>query len=344
MTSGATTIGRHQLAGYAGAARRRLRSAVESPLLQAIAKRVVIGVVVLALVTALSFILVSVTPGDPAREILGLQATPEQYSALRHALGLNLPLPEQYSHWVRHVLTGDLGQSALSSQDVVSLINARLPVTLSLMVGSLLVSLIVGALAGISSATRGGVVGRLIDGSALLGFALPPFWLGGVLISLFAVAVRWLPATGYVPFEQSPSAWLQSLVLPVITLALGGVAAVAKQTREAMLEALGSEYIRMARASGVPSRSLIYKHALKNVGPRIVTVLGLLAVGLLGGTVVVEVVFALPGLGSLAVNATTQHDIPVVQGVVLYFTAIVVIINLLVDIVCVVLNPKLKVQ
>jgi peptide/nickel transport system permease protein len=313
-------------------------------LLRVVVRRLAMALPLLFLISVLSFVLVSLTPGDAAQEILGTQAPPGAYENLRHSLGLDLPLYEQYWRWLSHAVTGDLGSSLFTSEPVNNAVQVRLPVTLSLMFGALLVSLGVGLALGVFSAVRGGVLGRIVDGFALVGFALPAFWLGAMLVVVFAVELRWLPATGYVPIVQSPTRWLTSLVLPVVSLSLGGIAALAKQTRESLLDVLGSEYIRMARANGIKSSSIIFVHALKNASVRVVTVLGVQAVGLLGGTVVVEIVFALPGLGSLAVNSTVQHDLPVVQGTVLYFTLVVVVINLIVDLAYTWLNPKVRVS
>jgi peptide/nickel transport system permease protein len=296
------------------------------------------------IVSALSFVLASLTPGDPAHEILGVNATPGEYASLRHALGLDLPVYERYWRWLDHALHGDFGVSLFSGESVTHAIDVRLPTTLSLMVGALLVGLVVGVAIGVFSAVRGGVAGRIVDGFALLGFALPSFWVGAILISLLAVKLRWFPATGYVAFGHSVSGWARALVLPVIALTLNGLAAIAKQTREAILDALSSEYIRLARANGISEPSIVFRYALKHAGIRVVTILGLQAVGLLGGTVLVENVFALPGVGGLLVNSSINHDIPIVQGIVVYFTAIVVAINLLIDIAYSWLNPRVRAQ
>lgn len=308
------------------------------------ARRLVTGLPLILIVSLLSFVLVSLTPGDAARDILGSQATEESYRDLRELLGLDLPLHEQYGRWVWAALSGDLGTSLFTGVPVAESIASRLPVTLSLMLGALLVSLLVGAGLGVLSAARGGAVGRAVDAFALVGFALPSFWVAGLLIVVFAVQLRWLPATGYVPLGESPGEWLRALVLPVLALSLGGVASVAKQTREAMLDALSSEYIRMARANGVSWTSLVLRHAFKNASIRVVTVLGVQAVNLLGGAVVIESVFALPGIGSLAVQATARHDLPVIQGIVVYVTVLVVAMNLVIDIAYSWLNPKVKVR
>jgi peptide/nickel transport system permease protein len=301
-------------------------------------------VALLFVVTALSFVLVSLTPGDPARAILGVNAPRETYERLYHELGLDQSLPVQYANWVSAAVGGDLGDSLFSNEPVTEAISKRLPATLSLVIGSLLVSMLVGVSLGVFSAVRGGVLGRAVDGLALVGWSAPPFWLGALLISWFAVGLGWLPATGYVAFADSPIDWFRSLVLPVFALSLGAVAAIAKQTREAMLDSLASEYVRMAWANGVPARSIYFRHALKNAGVRILTITGLQAVGLLGGVVIIENVFGLPGIGTLLVEATARHDLPILQGIVVYVTLIVVAINVAIDLAYSWLNPKVHVS
>jgi peptide/nickel transport system permease protein len=328
--------------GLTALSRRPIRPSLQSPLLQMLGQRVLMGLVLLFVVSALSFVLVSLTPGDAARTVLGIQAPPEAYEKLRHALGLDLPLYEQYWRWAGHVLHGDLGSSLFTDETVTRLVSQRLPITASLLIGTLLVSTLVGVGLGLTSAVRGGVLGRAVDALALVGFSLPAFWVGAVLISIFAVKLGWLPATGYVPFADSPGGWLRSLVLPVVALSLGPIASIAKQTRDAMLDVLSREYIRMAWANGISARSIFFKHALKNTSMRIVTVLGVEAVGLLGGAIVIENVFGLPGLGSLAVNATTQHDLPVVLGLVMCFTVMVIVLNFFIDVAYAYLDPRVR--
>lgn len=320
---------------------RGLKS-LRNPLLRVVVRRVLLAVPLLFVVTALSFVLVSLTPGDAALEILGTNAPPEAYPKLRHALGLDLPLHEQYWRWVEHAGSGDLGASLFTSESVTHAIHVRLPVTLSLILGALVSTLVLGVSLGVFSAVRGGAAGRFVDALSLVGFALPSFWIGAVLIAIFAVELGWFPAVGYVPLAQSPEQWLRSLVLPVAALALHGMAAIAKQTREAMLDVLASDYVRMARANGISPVSIVFRHAFKNAAMRVVTILGLQAVALLGGTVLVESVFALPGLGGLAVNASIQHDLPVIQGIIVYFTVIVVLINLVIDLAYTWLNPRVR--
>ncbi len=311
-------------------------------LVRVVTRRLVLAVPLLFIVSALSFLLLSLTPGDAAQQILGIRATPSSLAALRQQLGLNLSLPAQYWRWLTHATHGDLGTSVYTGQPVSKSITERLPVSLSLIVSSLVVMSIVGVSLGVFSAFRGGVAGRSMDALALLGFALPSFWVGAIMIEFFAVRFHVFPAVGYVPLATSAGEWLRSLALPVFALAIGGVATIAKQTREAMLDVLASEHIRMAWANGIPARRIYFRYALRNVGTRVLTIMGLLIVALLGGTVFVETVFALPGMGSLAATAANQQDVPVVQGVVVIFTLIIVIVNLITDIAYTWLDPRVR--
>jgi peptide/nickel transport system permease protein len=311
-------------------------------LVRVVVRRLLLTVPLLFIVSALSFVLLSLAAGDAATTILGDQGTAEQYASLRHQLGLDLPLHEQYWHWLRNALSGDFGTSIVSGQSVTQAAAQRLAVSLSLLIGSLVVMLIVGVGLGVFSAVHGGAIGRMVDGLSLLGFALPPFWVGAVLVEVLAVHIRLFPAVGYVSLADSPGEWLRSIALPVIALSLGGVAALAKHTREAMLDVLASEHIRMAWANGIPARSIFLVYAFKNVGTRVLTIMGLLTVSLLGGTLVVETVFALPGLGSLVVTAATQQDLPVVLGVTVFFTTIVVLVNLVTDVAYTWLDPRVR--
>jgi peptide/nickel transport system permease protein len=312
------------------------------PVVSVVLRRLVLAIPLLFVVSALSFILVSAAPGDATAQILGVDAPQEAYDKLRSELGLDQPLYQQYGHWVSNALHGDLGTSLFSGQDVTKMITDRLPVTLSLVICALLIISIVGVGLGVLSAVHGGVTGRIVDGLLLVGFALPGFWVGAVLIAVFAVALRWVPAVGYVSLSESPSDWARSLVLPVIALALHSVAVLAKQTREAMLDTFASEHIRMAWANGIPPRYIHYRLALKNTAPRIVTIIGLQTVGLLVGTVFIEQVFAVPGLGSMLVNGTNQGDLPIVQGVTVFFALIIVLINLVVDLTYSLLDPRVR--
>jgi peptide/nickel transport system permease protein len=248
----------------------------------------------------------------------------------------------QYWHWLVDALHGDLGRSPISGLSVSATLAERLPITLSLIVGTLLVSGAVGMTLGVISAVRGGKLGRAVDFLSVIGFALPNFWLGLVLVSIFAVSWELFPATGYVPFAASPVQWVSSLALPVVTLSVLGVAMIARQTREAMSAVLMREFVETMRANGLPERRIV-RHALRNAAIPVVTIMGVLFISLLSGTIFVESVFALPGLGGLAVQATTQHDVPMIQGVAILFTVVVIAVNLVVDIAYAWLNPKVRV-
>jgi peptide/nickel transport system permease protein len=312
-----------------------------------IVRRLLLAVPLLFVVSSLVFFLTALTPGDITERILGPRhrpgAPPEAaYRALAHRLGTDQPLWTQYWNWLTHAVHGDLGQSLFSSQSITQAIMQRFPVTLALTIGSLLVSLVFGVGLGVISALRKGAVGRLVDLISMVGWVVPGFWLAAQLIVVFAVVLGWFPATGYVPIAQSPTEWFRSLVLPVAALSIAAVGAFAKFTREGMLDALGSEYVRMARANGVPPRSVIFQHAFRSAALQVVTLAGLLTVGLLVGTVFVEQVFGMAGLGSLILSGTQGHDLPMVQGVAVFFALIVVVVNLVTDLAYAVLSPKVK--
>jgi peptide/nickel transport system permease protein len=328
--------------GRARGTLRALKVVANNSIVRVVVRRLVMAIPLLFAVSAVSFLLISLTPGNVAREILGDQATASQYHQLQLKLGLNLPIYEQYWHWVERALHGNLGASLYNDVPVVQAIDSRLPITLSLVGGALLVSLVIGVGLGVLSAVRRGIIGRIVDAVALIGFALPAFWIGVELIVLFAVTLKWFPATGYVSVGTSVGGWLRSLVLPVVALSLGGIAAIAKQTRSAMREALSSSYIQMAWANGASARSVYFRLALKNAMLPVITVLGVQGVFLLSGSVLVETVFALPGLGSLVVTSATQQDLPMVQGIAVYFTIIVIAFNLLVDLAYTWLNPRVR--
>jgi peptide/nickel transport system permease protein len=296
-------------------------------------------------ITAATFVLASLAPGDAARAILNTQSgsyTMAQYRQVRHALGIDAPLPVQYWHWLDGLLHGSLGVDLFSGQPVAQELNGRLGPSLSIIAGTVLLSGAAGVALGIASALRRGALGKLVDVVSLLGLAVPNFWLALVLVELVAVRFRVFPATGYAPLGDGPAAWAQSIALPVLTLSAGAVAFVAKQTRDALSEVMGAEFVVMLRARGLSARSVVLRHGLRNAAIPVVTVLGLLLVSLLGGTVLVEDVFSIPGLGQQAVTAAGSHDLPVIVGVAFYFTVIVVIANLLVDVSYRVLNPRVR--
>lgn len=301
----------------------------------------------LFVVTFLTFVLVALAPGDAAKSALSAgngapTYTEAQYRQMRHQLHLDQPLPVQYWHWLDGVLHGDFGTDLFNGQPVATQLQARIVPSLSIILGTVIVSSLLGVGLGIFSARRGGPVGRIIDAGSLIGFAVPSFWLALVLSDLLAVQRHVFPSIGYTSPGQSVGGWLLSIALPVATLAAGAVAFIAKQTRDAVADVLAQEYIVMLRARGLSRRSIIYKHALRNAAIPVVTVLGLLLVSLLSGTVLVESVFGIPGLGQLAVTASANHNLPVIVGAAFAFTVVVVIANLAVDISYRWLNPKVR--
>jgi peptide/nickel transport system permease protein len=313
-------------------------------MLRLIGRRLLLSVPLLLIVSTSTFLLVALIPGDVARTIIGSEGTPAQYRALRQSLGLDQPLPERYWHWLEGAVQGDLGSSLFSGESVTSLLNTRLSVTLALVIGSTLVAALGGVALGIASALRAGAIGKGVDALSLVGLAIPNFFLGLLLVTWFAVALPLFPATGYTTFAESPAEWLRSLLLPVVTLAVPGIAVIAKQTRDAMREVLERPFIRTLRASGITRRSIVYKHALRSAAIPVVTVVGVVFVGALSGTVLVESVFAISGLGGVAVQATSQHDLPLIQGVAIYFTVIVIAVNLFVDLLYGWLDPRVRVS
>lgn len=300
------------------------------------------AVPLLLIVSSFTFILVSLIPGSVVTTLLGDQGTQAEYALITKRLGLNQPVYVQYWHWFEHAIRGDLGASLQNNQAVTSILNSRIDVTIALVVGTVLVVSVFGISAGIVGALKKGVVRKTIDVISWLGLAVPNFWFGLLLVELFSLIFRVLPSEGFVPFTTSPIEWLRSLVLPIVALSVGPIAVVAKQTREAVVEELGRGYIRTLRASGISERSIVLRHVLKNAAIPVVTVLGVLFAQLLGGTVVVETVFVLPGLGSLAATSVAAHDLPVIEGVAVYFALIVISMNLTIDILYGWLNPKIR--
>jgi peptide/nickel transport system permease protein len=330
------------MAGAKGFADQVATSLYHSRTLRVIARRLLLAVPLLFVVSMLTFVLIASIPGNAADVLIGPNAIdPEAVKQAAHQLGLDQPLYLRYWHWLGHTVHGDLGLSLVNQQAVsTAMTNTRMGVTISLIVLALIVTTIIGVCLGMLSAIRGGAVGRGVDTMSLFGYATPSFWLGAVLISIFAVRLRWLPAVGYESLSGNPTGYIRSLLMPVLALSVVSAAIVARYTREAMLESLASEYVRNAWANGVSPTSIYFRHALKNAGPRVITTMGVITVGLLTGTVLVETVFALPGLGSLAVQATNQRDLPMIQGIVLFFTVIVIMVNLVVDLAYAWLNPR----
>jgi peptide/nickel transport system permease protein len=312
----------------------------------ALVVRRLVGVVpLLVFVSAVVFVLMELVPGDPALTIAGDRATPDQVAQIRERLGLDRPLPVRYWEWVTAVLTGDLGTSLFSSQSVAGAVWGRLPVTLSLAAGSVAVAVLIGVGGGIVAAVRpGGWTDRTVTVLASLGLAIPSFWLGLLLVLLFSRTLEILPPTGYVALAVDPWQWLRSMVLPSLAPGASASAALARQTRGALVAVLQRDYVLAALARGKSWPSVVAKHGLKNAAVPVVTVLGLQVVNLIAASVIIEHVFALPGLGALAIHAVTQRDIMMLQGVVVVATLVVVGMNLLVDLLYGYLNPKVRVS
>ncbi len=303
------------------------------------------SVVLLFVVTVLTFVLTSLAPGDAAKTVLSGQTTsytPEQYAQVRHQLGIDRPLPVQYWHWLDRLLHGGLGTDLFSGQPVTQALDGRLGASLSMIISVVVVSGLAGVGLGVFSAVRGGVAGRAVDVLSLLGLAAPNFWLALVLVEVLAVQVRLFPTTGYTPLGDDPAGWLSGLVLPVLTLSVGASAYVARQTRDSMSDVLSRDFVTALRARGLPMRSIVGKHALRNAAIPVVTILGVLFVSLLGGTVLIESVFSIPGLGQQAVTASGTHNLPMIEGVAFYFTVVVVVVNLLVEVSYRCLDPKVR--
>lgn len=305
--------------------------------------RVLSTLPVVFVVTFVVFGLILLIPGDPAITIAGPDATPEQIEGIRERLGLNRPFIVQYVDWLGGALQGDLGTSLFTSRAVTTSIMESLPVTLTLTLTAIVISLLISVpLAIISATRRGGWIDRLATVTSSIGIALPSFWLGLMLVLLFSLTLGWLPATGYVPLAQDPAAWLYHITLPALTLGVAAAAESTRQLRGSIIEVLQQDYVRTARAKGLRSRMVIGKHVLKNASVPLVTVIGLQITLLLGGAIVVEQVFGVPGLGQVAISAVTTRDIPVIQGVVLVAVLVAMLSNLLVDLTYGYLNPKVR--
>jgi peptide/nickel transport system permease protein len=305
-------------------------------------RRLLSGVVLLFVVTTLAYTLLYLGGGDIARRILGQMATAETVAQKSAELGLDKPLYVQYGEWLSGAVTGDLGRSWFTGQLVTDGIVSRLSVTLSIVIGATLVVALVSVTLGVWAAVRRGWVDRLVQGISILGFAIPGFLIALGLVTLFALNLRLFQATGYTKFTDSPTGWLATVTLPIIALAIGGIAGVAQQVRGSVVDALRQDYVRTLRSRGLSFNRVVFKHVLRNAGGPALAVLAVQFVGLLGGAVIVEQIFAIPGLGQVSVIATSQGDIPMVMGLVVAIAAIVVSVNLLIDLLQGWLNPKVR--
>ncbi len=300
---------------------------------------------VLFLVSLLSFAVIWIIPGDPTAAFLDASATPDQVAKLRDALGLNVPPLQQLVQWYGKVLTGDLGQSIMLRMPVLDAILARLPLTLTLAFLALVLATALGVAAGIFAATRRGTwADQSVMTLALLGLSVPDFWFGLLLIVVFAVQLGWVPSGGYVPITEDFGRWFASMALPTVTLAVVQVGFIARMTRSAMLDVLGQDFIRTADAKGLSGFYVTTRHGLPNAMMPILTVTGIIAGALLGSAVVVEQVFALPGVGRLIIGAILSRDYPVIQGGLLFLTVIYLLINLGVDLLYAAVDPRVRLE
>lgn len=312
-------------------------------MLRLIVRRLVALVPLMFVVTLIVWALLLLIPGDPARSLVGDTATPEQVEAVREELGLNDPAYVRYGRWLGGVVQGDLGTSLFTSYEVRDAISDRLPVTISLVGTSFVLSAAIGIPAGVLAAVkRGRFLDRFLTIGTSVGVAVPNFWLGLVLITFFSLKLGWFPAGGYVPFTDDPLGWAHRIALPAITLALAAAAEIGRQTRAGMVDVLERDFIRTHRAKGIPQRTIVLKYGLRSALMPVVTVAGLQVARLFGLSTIVEQIFNMPGVGQLAIDAVFKRDVPVIQGVVLMVTLVVVLANLVVDISYGYLNPKVR--
>ena len=298
---------------------------------------------VLLVVAVFIFLMLRLTPSDPAAVIAGDNATTEQVAQIRSQLGLDRPMIEQFVIWSGKVLRGDLGESFFFKKTVASLIGERIEPTLSLALFTMVLAVLIAVPLGVLAAHRqGSWIDRIVMGFSVLGFSMPSFVVAYLLIYLFAVWLNWLPVQGYQRIAEGLGGWVRGLVLPSLTLSVIFVALIARMTRTSMLEVLSEDYIRTARAKGQSERKVLFRHALRNAAVPIVTVIGLSVALLIGGVIVTESVFTIPGLGRLTVDAVLARDYPTIQAVILLFSFVYVMINLTVDMMYSLLDPRIR--
>ncbi|MGH7153893.1 MAG: ABC transporter permease [Acetobacteraceae bacterium] len=308
-----------------------------------ILRRIGSAVPILIIVSLITFAMIHLIPGDPAAVIAGLSATPDQIAQIRHDLGLDEPLLQQLVRWYINLFHGDLGTSLLLGQPVMHAVMLRLPVTIGLSLYSLVITLVLGLFSGIVAALK---QNTWVDTAAMVfsmfGISIPNFYLGLLMIIFFAVDLGWLPTGGYVAFVDDPWGWFVSMTMPAVSLALLLVGLLARITRSTMLEVLRQDYIRTARAKGLPMRRVVIKHALANALIPIVTVIGIIVSLLISGAVVTETLFSIPGMGQLLTQAVLNRDYPMVQGGLLIVTALLVLVNIGVDVIYAFLDPRVR--
>lgn len=309
-----------------------------------ILRRLGAGALLLFVISTFTFFLLNLTGADPARQILGPTATVEQVEQKRVELGLTEPVIAQYWDWLTSAIRGDLGASWYGNQPVTQIVALTLPPTLSMVIGSILLASVLGAAVGVAAALRRGALDRGLQVSSTFVQAIPGFLVAIVLAYVFAVQLRLLPATGYVGMFVSPSLWFASIILPIVALALGAVASIAMQIRGSMIDVLRQDFVRTLRSRGIPESRVLLQHALRNAAGPTLTTVSLMFIVSISGSVIVEKVFNLPGIGTQASISASQGDLPVVMGVVVITVVLVVIVNLLVDLAQGWVNPKVRVS
>ena len=313
------------------------------PIARFLVRRLIYSLVVLVGVLVVVFALVHLVPGDPVRVALGTRYTPEAYAALRSASGLDRPLAEQFFSYARSAVTGDLGVSFRNGDPVTLTLLDRLPATVSLAVVGIVIALLIAIPAGIWAALH---EGRLSDAivriGSQFGVSIPDFWMGILLIGLFAATLGWLPTSGYQPLMTNPAGWLRHVILPGVTVGIVAAAIMTRYVRSAVLEVASMGYVRTAKSKGLPPRVVTFRHIMRNALVPVLTITGIQLATILGGVIVVEVVFAWPGLGRLVYNSVAARDYPVIQGAVLLIATIFLTINLLVDVLYAVVDPRIR--
>ena len=309
-----------------------------------ILRRIASGVALVFVTATVTFFLTGLTGSDPGRRILGPTATLAEVEAMNADLGLDQPLVQRYVEWLGGALHGDLGTSWFTNQPITTLLSDALPVTLSIVVTAIVITAVLSIALGVFAAVRGGTVDRMVQMLSIVGFAIPNFIIALVLAVVFAVQLGLFPAIGYTPFGEDPVGWVTSITLPALALAIGAVATVSTQTRGSMLEVLDRDYVRTLRSRGLPTRSVLFRHALRNAAPASLTVLSLQFIAMISGAVVIEKVFGLNGVGQSATSAAGQGDVPLILGVVLLVVTLVVFVNLLADLLLGWLNPKVRIS
>ncbi|QOZ66620.1 ABC transporter permease [Bradyrhizobium arachidis] len=300
-------------------------------------------VIVMVMVGIFVFLLLRLAPGDPAAILAGDSATQQMIEGIREKLGFNDPLPVQFVHWATGILRGDFGASIFTGRPVLELISQRLEPTISLTTLTMIVSVTIGVSFGVCAAWQsGGLIDRFLSAFATLGFSVPVFVVGYFLIYLFAIKAQWLPVQGYESVGHGIGPWLLRLILPTVALSIPYIAFIARIARASMLEVLSEDYMRTAAAKGASSYSMLFHHALKNAGVPILTVIGLSFTSLIGGVVITETVFNIPGVGRLVVDAINNRDYPIIQGMLILISGLYVIVNLLVDLAYTLVDPRIR--